>query len=79
MAIDMEGSFLTKSKFSKMVKEFVHEHKVSHMDAVVEVCERNNIEMEDIKKYVTPIIKDKIQAEAQQLNMLPKVNTLPIE
>lgn len=72
-------TFLTRSKFSKMVLDTVQEKNLSYMDAIVWLCEKNNIEIEDIRKYVNPIIKNKLEAEAKQLNMIPGGNTLPLD
>ena len=72
----IEQEFLTKSKFTKMVEETVNELKLSYMDAILYLCEKNQLEPEDMKKFVSPIIKDKLEAEAMQLNFLPKQNTL---
>jgi hypothetical protein len=46
------------------------------MEAILHVCDKNDIEPEDVKKFISPIIKDKLEAEAMQLNFLPKGNTL---
>ena len=72
----VEQEFLTKSKFTKMVEQTVIDLKISYMDAILYLCERNQLEPEDMKKFVSPIIKDKLEAEAMQLNFLPKQNTL---
>jgi hypothetical protein len=72
----IEQEFLTKSKFTKLVEDAVNELKLSYMDAILYLCEKNDIEPEDMKKFVSPIIKDKLEAEAMQLNFLPKQNTL---
>ena len=72
-----ENNFLTKKKFSKMVETAVHELNLNYIDAIVHLAEKNNMELEDINKFVTPQIKQKIEFEGQQLNMLPKGNTLP--
>ena len=72
----MSEEFLTKSKFSKMIEEAVVQKKLSYMDAILEICEKNNIEPEDVRKFVSPIIKDKLEAEAMSLNLLPKTNSL---
>ena len=48
----------------------------SYIDAIVHLCEKNNIEIEDIKKYISPAIKDHLEAEGMSLNLLPKGNTL---
>jgi|TARA_B110000908_G_C10186924_1_gene418443 hypothetical protein len=72
--------FLNKSEFSIMVERSVHEKRVSYIDAIVDICNDNQIELEDVGKYVNSIVKDKIEAEARSLNCLdaPKINTLPI-
>ena len=72
----IEDNFLTKSKFAKLVESTVIELKVSYMEAVLHLCEQNDIEPEDVKKFISPTIKGKIEAEAMQLNFLPKLNTL---
>jgi hypothetical protein len=72
----LEVEFLTKSKFTKMVEKTVVEYRLSYIDAIVHLCDDNSIEMEDVAKFISPIIKDKIQAEAMRLNLLPKANTL---
>jgi hypothetical protein len=72
----IEQEFLTKSKFTKLVEDAVNELKLSYMDAILYLCEKNSLEPEDMKKFVSPIIKDKLEAEAMQLNFLPKQNTL---
>lgn len=68
----VSSEFLTKSKFSKIVEAAVIELKVPYMEAVLHVCEKNGIEPEDVSKFISPIIKGKIEAEAQSLNFLPK-------
>ena len=72
----MSETFLTKAKFSKLIEESVIDKKLSYMDAILEICEKNNIEPEDVRKFVSPIIKDKLEAEAMSLNLLPKTNSL---
>jgi|TARA_R110002153_G_scaffold183864_1_gene337084 hypothetical protein len=72
----IEQEFLTKSKFTILVEKTVGELQLGYMDAVLHLCEKNDLEPEDMKKFVSPIIKDKIEAEAMALNFLPKQNTL---
>jgi hypothetical protein len=74
--LTIEDNFLTKSKFTKLIEATVTETKLSYMDTILYLCEKNNIEPEDVKKFISPIIKDKLEAEAMQLNFLPKTNTL---
>ena len=72
----IEDQFLTKSKFTKLVEKTVGELKIPYMEAVLHLCEKNDMEPEDVKKFISPIIRDKIEAEAMNLNFLPKGNTL---
>ena len=74
-----EKQFLTKTKFARLIEDVVHKRNVSYMDAVIEVCQSNEVDVEDVRKFITPIIKDKIQAEAMTLNLLPRQNTLPMD
>ena len=46
------------------------------MDAILLLCKQNDIEPEDVKKFISPIIKGKVEAEAMSLNFLPKSNEL---
>lgn len=72
-----ETNFLTKSKFSRLVEQTSREKKLSYIDTVVDICETNNIDPGDVKKFLTTIVKDKIEAEAKALNYLPKGSELP--
>lgn len=74
-----EKQFLTKQKFTKLIEDVVQKRNVSYMDAVINVCDDHDVDLEDVRKFITPIIKDKIQAEAMHLNFLPRANTLPFD
>ena len=70
------NNFLTKKKFTEMILESVKSDGHCYIDAIVHICEKNNIEIEDVKKYISPAIKDQVEAEGMNLHMLPKGNTL---
>jgi hypothetical protein len=72
----IEEQFLTKSKFTKLIESTVADLKIPYMDAILKVCETNDIEVEDIRKFISPVIKDKLEAEAMELNFLPKKNAI---
>ncbi len=69
---DDTASFLSKKKFSKMIEDTVRQKVMTYMDAVIYLCEENTIEVEDVKKYISTSIKEKIELEAMNLNFLPK-------
>jgi hypothetical protein len=73
-----EEKFLTKKSFSTMIESFVYRNKQSYMDAIVHLCEENGLELEDIKKYLSPTIVEHLEAEARQLHFLPQQNTLDV-
>lgn len=60
------------------MEEAVQKKRLSYIDAIVHLCDNNSIDPEDIGKYISNIIKDKIEAEARKLNFLPRQNTLPV-
>ena len=72
----IEEQFLTKSKFTKLIESTAVDMKIPYMDAILKVCETNDIEPEDASKFISPIIKGKLEAEAMSLNFLPKTNSL---
>ena len=72
----IEDNFLPMSKFTKLIESTVRELKISYMEAVLHLCDKNDIEPEDVKKFISPIIRDKIEAEAMNLNFLPKQNSI---
>ena len=49
------------------------------MDAVIHLCGEYEVELDEVKKFISPIIKNKIEAEAMRLHFLPQSNCLPIE
>ena len=72
----VEEQFLTKSKFTKLIESTVADMKIPYMDAIIHVCNKNGIEPEDVKKFISPIIRDKLEAEAMDLNFLPKKTSI---
>lgn len=61
-----------------MVEERVHNNNCGYMDAIIDICEENKIDLEDVKKYISNTIKAKVEFEAQKLNFLGGVTTNPL-
>ena len=72
------SEIMTTSKFSAIIEEYVSKNRVPYMDAIVHYCERNEMEIETAAKLLNTVIKKKIEAEATELNYLPKVAKLPL-
>ena len=76
----LDEVILTKKRFSRIVEEYVQEHPdSSYMDAVLHICEERVIDPSDVNKLISPVIRDKIEAEAMSANLVKgKGNSLPI-
>ena len=56
----IEQNFLTKNKFTKLIESTVNELNIPYMEAILHVCQKNDIEPEDVKKFISPVIKGKV-------------------
>ena len=68
----------TPKKFSLEIENIAKEKRISHMDAVIDYCQKNNIEPDTIGRLITKGLKEKIEANARDLNYLEKQAQLPI-
>jgi hypothetical protein len=64
--------------FSELIQSIVSEKRLTYIEAVVHHCEMTGFEVELAASLLTAPIKAKIGDEAQELNMMKKVNKLPI-
>ena len=69
---------MNKKRFSKMVEKTVRSSGLSYMDTIVHLCEKNSMEIEEVKKYLNPSILEKLEGEAMDLNYLVRGNTLDV-
>ena len=74
-----ELEFMSRVKFGKIIEKQVVDKKLSYIDAVIETCEMTKIDPQDVKKFISAVIKEKIEAEAMNLNYLPRQNELIFE
>lgn len=61
-----------------MVEKEVRHSGMTYLDTIVHLCEKNGLEVEDVKKYLTPSILENLESEAMKLNFLVKGNTLDV-
>lgn len=68
---------LSKTELIQQTELLVRNEGMGYSEAIVSICNSRGIEPEDIAKMVsgTPL-KDKLRAEAQRNNLLPKPNSL---
>ena len=66
----MKENFLTKEKFADDVEHLVLETNMNYIDAIVEYCERNGLELESVGKLVSKPLKEKLRFDPSKLNYL---------
>jgi len=66
----LQNLVMTKKKFQGLVEEAVRDLALNYLDAIIHLCEKYKLEPEDAKKYISPVIKDKLEADAMRLRYL---------
>jgi|TARA_X000000368_G_scaffold63441_2_gene44959 hypothetical protein len=62
---------MNSKEFSLIIEDIVKKHKeLSYVDAIVKYCDENNIEIETTARLITKQLKEKIQHQSAQLNLL---------
>ena len=68
----------TSKTFTLTIENIVKEKSITHMDAVLWYCEQEGLEPDDLGTLISKGLKEKIEANARELNFLPKLAQLPI-
>ena len=71
-------SLKTPKTLALEVETIVKEKQLSHMDAVLWYCQQEGIEPDSINSMISKSLKEKIEANARELNFLPKHAQLPV-
>ena len=72
------GRHKTPEDFSIFIEKTVQRTGERYLDALLDYCEENGIELESIAKSLTASLRQKIEAECESLNLLKtKNNRLP--
>ena len=56
-------------RFSKIIEDIVKEKQVNYMDAILIYCENNDLEPEDVRKFISKTLKEKVAVNAQDLHI----------
>jgi len=66
---------MTSAKFSQEVEKIALNNKdMNYIDAVLHLCELNEIEVESVPKLISKPLKEKLKYEAQKLNFIKKTS-----
>jgi|TARA_Y100000114_G_C11749932_1_gene323705 hypothetical protein len=60
----------TPKIFSLEIEKLASEKRLTHLDAVLYYCDKNQVEVESVSKLITKALKDKIEANARELKLL---------
>lgn len=60
--------------FSIDVVKVVNEKNLSYLDAVIFICESRNMDPEVAGSLVSPLVKERIQCEAEALHIIKSTN-----
>ena len=65
---------ISKKEFTEQVEKLLRGGKAGVMDAIVKVCELNNIEPESTKRLLSDPLREKLEAEAQGVKLINRGN-----
>ena len=68
----------TPKTFSLEIEKVAKEKEIIKIDSVIWYCQKNNLEPDSVGRLITKGLKEKIEANARELNFLEKTATLPI-
>lgn len=76
----LKEKIMTKKRFSTAVEELVVNRNMSYIDAMTYIIQQRGMDYGNIKKLLSDSLKEKLEAEAQGLNLIRggKGNKLPI-
>lgn len=70
-----KGEFQSSEEFSVFIEKEAKRRKIDHMEAIMEYCDSRNIDPPSVAKSITSSLKQKIQAESEQKNLLKTKST----
>lgn len=70
--------FRSPNEFSLYIDEIKLKHDISYMDAVINYCNEKDIDIDSIGPLINQKLREKIQIEAEQENMIKPRGHLPV-
>lgn len=67
---------ITRQELAERAELLVLSDGLTYIEAIIQICDDLDVDPEDIAKMVTGALRDKLEAEAQRNNILPKPNSL---
>ena len=70
--------FRSPTEFSLYIEERVLKERIGYMDAIIDYCTINDVDIDNIGSLVTNELKEKVQIEAEDSNMMKPKGKLPV-
>ena len=70
----LNKKFISKDKFAEDIEHLVLTTKMNYIDAIVQYCEDNEIEIESVSKLINKPLKEKLKYVATELNYMKKTS-----
>jgi len=71
----IQSKFFSSKRFAEEIEKLTHDNNdMKYIDAIIHFCEKNNIDVESIPKLISKPLKEKIKAEAIELNLLRRTS-----
>jgi hypothetical protein len=75
MTEELPIKVLSKQEFAIAVETLVNSKDMGYLEAIIHYCDNNGLEADDVHKLVVGSLKEKLKAESQRNNLLPKSST----
>ena len=70
-------NMINPTQISTLIERMVSTRNMTYMDAVLELCEDEGVDVHLISKHLSKPIIENIEREARDVNLLPKKKSLP--
>ena len=68
----------TLKAFSMEIENIAKEKRITHMEAILWHCNKQGIEPDTVSSLISKSLKEKVEANARELNFLPRQAQLPV-
>ena len=68
----LKEKFLCSAQFAQDIEAIVKDDNLGYIDAIVDYCEKNAIDVESVPKLISKPLKEKLKWEATELNYLKR-------
>ena len=70
----LKEKFLCSAQFAQDIEAIVKDDNLGYIDAIVDYCEKNAIDVDSVPKLISKPLKEKLKWEATELNYLKRTS-----